>query len=68
MSGADGIWKSVSAGQIDGDGGYRFLDLTHDGSSVLVAWADGFNYHFSSYAGSNPPTRIQKLTDASLMT
>jgi hypothetical protein len=65
-SGADGVWKSVSAGQIDGDSGYNFFDLTHDGTSVIVDWAGGFNYHFSSYAGSNPPTRIQKFADGKL--
>ena len=65
-SGADGTWKSMTPPQIDGDVGYNFLDLTHDGSSVLVDAAEGFNYEFSSYAGSYSPTRIQELTGSKL--
>jgi peptidoglycan hydrolase-like protein with peptidoglycan-binding domain len=65
-SGADGTWKSMTPPQIDGDVGYNFLDLTHDGSSVLVDAAEGFNYEFSSYAGSFSPTRIQKFNGRKL--
>jgi hypothetical protein len=65
-SSGDGTWKSTTPPQIDGDVGYNFLDIAHNGSSVLVDWAGGFNYHFSSYAGSNPPTRIQKFRDGKL--
>ena len=64
--GPDGKWQVVSAGQMDGDMGFNFLDLDHDGSSVLVDDADGFLYQFASHAGSVSPTRIQKLTGTNL--
>lgn len=60
--GAAGRWQLVDLGSIDGDGGFDFLDLNHDGSAVFVDIAGEFLYRFASYAGSNAPTRIRRLT------
>ena len=61
--GEDGDWHFVDAGRADGDRGYDYLDIIHDGTSVLVGNDGGnFNYRFSSYAGSYPPTQILKLS------
>jgi hypothetical protein len=65
-AGSDGAWKFVKLGEIDGDQGFAFLDLEHNGSSDLIDAADGFNYEFASYAGSYSPTRIQKFADGAL--
>ena len=56
---ADGSWKVACLGEMDGDRGYGFLDIGHDGSTELVDIADGFLYEYASYAGSYAPTRIQ---------
>ena len=65
-AGSDGTWKFVSLGGIDGDGGFSFLDLDHNGSSVLVAVDETFNYEFASYAGSVDPTLIRRFADGAL--
>ena len=41
---AGGNWKAVSLGQMDGDGGFDYLDINHDGSTELVDIGDGFLY------------------------
>lgn len=64
---ADGTWDFVALGQIDGDQGFSFLDLDHDGSTVLVDNGEGFNYEFASYAGSFSPTRIRKFAHGALL-
>ena len=58
---AAGKWQSVMLGQLDGDGGFNYLSLSNDDYAVMVSWDDDFNYQFSSYGGSNPPTTIQRL-------
>ena len=58
---AAGLWHVVDAGHRDGDVGYAFLDLKHDGSSELVGIDESFLYEFASYAGSFAPTSIMKL-------
>ena len=54
-------WQPIDFGKIDGDEGFDFLSLLHDGSALIVDRADGFLYRYSSYAGSNAPTRIRRL-------
>jgi hypothetical protein len=65
-AGSDDAWKFVKLGVMDGDEGFSFLDFDHDRSSVLVDYADGFNYAFASYAGSISPTRIRKFSENGL--
>jgi len=60
-------WQFIGLEHIDGDEGFNFLDPNHDGNNVLVDSADGFSYHFSSYAGSFRPTRIRRLTGTALL-
>lgn len=55
----DGSWKVARLGQIDGDGGYAYLDIDHDGSTEFVDIGDGFLYQYASYAGSFAPTSIR---------
>ncbi|WP_264715185.1 peptidoglycan-binding domain-containing protein [Limobrevibacterium gyesilva] len=63
---ADGSWLPIVVGQEDGDFGYEYLDPVGDGYSVLVSTDGSFNYHFSSYAGSFPPNRIERLAGSAI--
>ena len=57
----DGTWHVVDGETLDGDGGYRFQDLTGTGEVDLTSADQAFYYAFSSYAGSVAPTRIHRL-------
>jgi hypothetical protein len=56
---ADGSRKVARLGQIDGDRGYDYLDIDHDGTTEFVDIADGFLYRYASYTDSFAPLRIQ---------
>jgi peptidoglycan hydrolase-like protein with peptidoglycan-binding domain len=64
---ADGTWQKVELGNIDGDTGFAYLDPAHEGFALLVDTDGRFLYRFSSYAGSNPPTRIRRLSGTALI-
>jgi hypothetical protein len=57
---SDTKWQIIQLGAVDGNG-FDFLNLTHGGDDLLVISNDDFLYKFSSYAGSNAPTRILQL-------
>ncbi|RYC28931.1 hypothetical protein D3273_26685 [Lichenibacterium minor] len=58
---ADGTWKVVDGETLDGDGGYRFEDLTGSGEVDMVSADQSFLYAFASFASSVPPTKIHRL-------
>ena len=60
-SDASGAWQVVEAGRVDGDEGYRFMDLDGDGGEELVTINQRFLYAFGCYACSSSPTVILKL-------
>ena len=62
---ASGEWRVLDAAQLDGDG-YRFVDIDNDGAKEMVSYDNTFLYAFASYADSNAPTRIAKLTGSDL--
>jgi hypothetical protein len=57
-------WHEVVADELDG--GYRFFDPDHNGSSNLVASDESFLWSFDAYAMTRPPTRIFKLVGVEL--
>jgi hypothetical protein len=64
--GGAGPWRVVDAGQLDGDGGYGFEDVTGDGAVELTSIDNGYLYAFASYAESAAPPRVQRLSDGAL--
>ena len=60
MTGPD-EWQLVEAGNLDGDEGYTFRDLAHDGVQAMISYDNSFLYAFGSYADSYAPTRIARL-------
>ncbi|HLH89795.1 MAG TPA: hypothetical protein VKX28_15190 [Xanthobacteraceae bacterium] len=54
-------WHVVDGQQLDGDEGYTFADLAHDGTSELISYDNDFLYAFASYADSFAPTRVARL-------
>jgi hypothetical protein len=62
---ASGEWRVLDALQLDGDG-YRFVDIDNDGAKEMVSYDNSFLYAFASYADSNAPTRITKLSGSDL--
>ena len=58
---SDGAWKVVDGETLDGEGGYRFEDLTGSGDIDLISADQTFPYAFASYASSISPTRIHQL-------
>ena len=54
-------WRVVEGMRLDGDEGYAFADLDHDGAQELISYDNNFLYAFASYADSFAPTRIAKL-------
>ena len=62
---SSGKWHVMDGSALDGDG-YQFQDLDGDGGAELVSVDNSFLYAFASYASSNAPTRIIKLTGVEL--
>ena len=58
---APDTWHVVEAPTLDGDEGYTFADLGHDGAQELISIDNDFLYAFESYAGSYAPTRVARL-------
>jgi len=58
---APDTWHVVEAPTLDGDEGYTFADLGHDGAQELISIDNDFLYAFESYAGSFAPTRVARL-------
>jgi len=54
-------WSVVEGGRLDGDDGYVFADLDHDGAQELISYDNSFLYAFASYADSFAPTRVARL-------
>jgi peptidoglycan hydrolase-like protein with peptidoglycan-binding domain len=61
-----GAWQFISLGELDGDEPWEFLDLNHNGTAQIVGVGQGFDYEFSSYAGSFAPTLVQELHGSEL--
>lgn len=59
-------WRVVDAGTIDGDTGYKFVDLNGDRGSELISVDNSFLYAFSAYAFSYAPTVIKLLSGSEL--
>lgn len=55
-------WHVVEGQRLDGDDGYQFKDVDHDGVDELISYDISFLYAFASYADSFAPTRIARLT------
>jgi hypothetical protein len=60
-------WHVVDAGYHDGDVGYRFIDVTHDGGTELIGVDDSFLYKFASHAGSYVPTKVSTIKSGQLV-
>jgi serine protease Do len=58
---APDTWHVIDGPQLDGDEGYTFADLGHDGTDELISYDNDFLYAFASYADSFVPTRVAKL-------
>jgi serine protease Do len=58
---APDTWHVIDGQQLDGDEGYIFADLGHDGAAELISYDNDFLYAFASYADSFAPTRVAKL-------
>lgn len=54
-------WRVIDGPRLDGDEGYTFADLDHDGAQEMISYDNSFLYAFSSYADSYTPTRIARL-------
>jgi hypothetical protein len=54
-------WSLVDGMRLDGDEGYTFDDLDHDGTQELISYDNSFLYAFASYADSVAPTRVARL-------
>jgi hypothetical protein len=64
LNGAAG-WSLIDAGKNDGSG-YTFEDVDGDGGKELLQVDNAFLYVFDSYAGSNAPIVIKKLSGGKL--
>ena len=63
---APNTWTVVDAGKLDGDEGYTFADLGHDGTQELISFDNSFLYAFGSYGDSYAPTRVAKLVGTAI--
>jgi hypothetical protein len=54
-------WHLIEGPRLDGDEGYTFADLGHDGTEELISVDNAFLYAFASYAESYAPSRIARL-------
>jgi hypothetical protein len=59
-------WSVVEGMRLDGDEGYTFADLAHDGASELISYDNNFLYAFASYADSFAPSRVARLVGTEL--
>ena len=60
-------WQIVDGALLDGDQGYLFVDLDHDGVAEMTSFDQNFLYAFACYACSYPPTRISKLDGSKIV-
>ena len=58
-------WRLLPLGERDGEEPWQFVLFGE--TPVLAGKAPGFDYRFSSYAGSYAPTRIERLEDGKLV-
>jgi hypothetical protein len=59
-------WSVIEGTMLDGDEGYIFADLGHDGAQELISYDNNFLYAFASYAESFAPTHIERLVGSDL--
>ncbi|HEY1542464.1 MAG TPA: hypothetical protein VGG01_08645 [Xanthobacteraceae bacterium] len=59
-------WSVVEGMRLDGDEGYVFADLGHDGAQMLISYDNSFLYAFASYADSFAPTRVSRLAGTAI--
>jgi len=55
---ASDTWRVVKGPWLDGDGGFDFADIDHDGVQEMISYDNSFLYAFASYADSFAPMRI----------
>ncbi len=58
---APDTWRIIEGPRLDGDEGYTFADLDHDGAQEMISYDNSFLYAFGSYGDSYTPTRVERL-------